>query len=189
MQLISLAGFAACLVLGVWMWRKGLFTSQEQLNLFMGGMGHWAAAAFVLFQAVQVVVPVLPGGLGCLAGVVLFGPWQGFLYNYVGICAGSLAAFAIARSCGRPLLYRMFPAALIEKYDRWSEEKGRFARWFAFLIFIPVAPDDYLCFLAGTTGISWQKYTAIILLCKPFSIALYSLGLTLAARQLLGLWN
>ena len=189
MQLISLAGFAACLVLGVWMWRKGLFTSQEQLNLFMGGMGYWATAAFVLFQAVQVVVPVLPGGLGCLAGVVLFGPWQGFLYNYVGICAGSLAAFAIARSCGRPLLYRMFPAALIEKYDRWSEEKGRFARWFAFLIFIPVAPDDYLCFLAGTTGISWQKYTAIILLCKPFSIALYSLGLTLAARQLLGLWN
>ena len=73
MQLISLAGFAACLVLGVWMWRKGLFTSQEQLNLFMGGMGHWAAAAFVLFQAVQVVVPVLPGGLGCLAGVVLAG--------------------------------------------------------------------------------------------------------------------
>ena len=145
------------------------------------------AAAFVLFQAVQVVVPVLPGGLGCLAGVVLFGPWQGFLYNYVGICAGSLAAFDIARSCGRPLLYRMFPASLIEKYDRWSEEKGRFARWFALLIFLPVAPDDYLCFLAGTTGISWQKYTAIILLCKPFSIALYSLGLTVAARQLLGL--
>ena len=122
------------------------------------------------------------------AGVVLFGPWQGFLYNYVGICAGSLAAFAIARSCGRPLLYRMFPASLIEKYDRWSEEKGRFARWFALLIFLPVAPDDYLCFLAGTTGISWQKYTAILLLCKPFSIALYSLGLTVAARQLLGLW-
>lgn len=82
----------------------------------------------------------------------------------------------------------MFPASLIEKYDRWSEEKGRFARWFALLIFLPVAPDDYLCFLAGTTGISWQKYTAILLLCKPFSIALYSLGLTVAARQLLGLW-
>ena len=72
MQLLSLAGFAACLMLGVWMWREGLFTSQERLNQFMGGMGHWAAAAFVLFQAVQVVVAVLPGGLGCLAGVVLF---------------------------------------------------------------------------------------------------------------------
>lgn len=104
------------------------------------------------FQAVQVVVPILPGGLGCLAGVVLFGPWQGFLWNYLGICAGSFAAFAIACNCGRPLLYRMFPEELIRRYDKWSGEKGRFTRWFALLIFLPVAPDDYLCFLAGTTG-------------------------------------
>ena len=135
------------------------------------------------------VVPILPGGLGCPAGVVLFGPWMGFVYNYTGICIGSLMAFAIARSCGRPLLYRMFPQTLIDKYDRWAGEKNRFARWFAFLIFIPVAPDDYLCFLAGTTEISWKLYTAIILLCKPFSIALYSLGLTLLFQQLLGLWR
>ena len=32
MQLLSLAGFAACLMLGVWMWREGLFTSQERLD-------------------------------------------------------------------------------------------------------------------------------------------------------------
>ena len=188
MQAASALGFAACIAAAVWGWQSGVLTSQQALERWVAGCCVWGPLGFTAFQAVQVVVPVLPGGLGCLAGVVLFGPWQGFLYNYVGICAGSLAAFAIARSCGRPLLYRMFPASLIEKYDRWSEEKGRFARWFALLIFLPVAPDDYLCFLAGTTGISWQKYTAIILLCKPFSIALYSLGLTVAARQLLGLW-
>ena len=52
-----------------------------------------------------------------------------------------------------------------------------------------MAPDDYLCFLAGTTKISWRLYTAIILLCKPFSIALYSLGLTVLFQQVLGLWR
>jgi len=187
-QWVSMAGMAACLVLGVWLWQKGLLTSREALNSFLGTLGPAAALAFVAFQAVQVVVPVLPGGLGCLAGVILFGPWMGFVWNYVGICAGSLAAFAIARNCGRPLLYRMFPENLINRYDKWSEEKGRFARWFALLIFLPVAPDDYLCFLAGTTRISWRVYTAIILLCKPFSIALYSLGLTVVFQQVLGLW-
>ena len=30
---------------------------------------------------------ILPGGLGCLAGVILFGVWKGFWYNYIGICA------------------------------------------------------------------------------------------------------
>ena len=34
---------------------------------------------------------ILPGGLGCLAGVILFGVWKGFWYNYIGICAGSMA--------------------------------------------------------------------------------------------------
>lgn len=188
-QAASAAGFALCVALGIWFWQAGLLSSQEQLRGFVQSFGRAGAIIFILFQAVQVVVPILPGGLGCLAGVVLFGPWYGFLYNYLGICAGSLAAFAIARSCGRPLLYRMFPKKLIDRYDRWATEKDRFARWFAFLIFIPVAPDDYLCFLAGTTELSWKRYTAIILLCKPFSIALYSLGLTLLFQQVLGLWR
>lgn len=189
MQYLSIAGLIACVVLGIWFWQQGLLTSQERLHTFVGSFGAAGAAVFILFQAVQVVVPILPGGLGCLAGVILFGPWYGFLYNYIGICAGSLAAFAIARSCGRPLLYRMFPREMIDRYDRWSNERGRFARWFAFLIFIPVAPDDYLCFLAGTTEISWRLYTAIILLCKPFAIAMYSLGLTVLFQQVLGLWR
>ncbi len=189
MQAVSILGLAACVVLGIWFWQQGLLTSQQALRDFVGRFGPGGAAVFVVFQAVQVVVPILPGGLGCLAGVVLFGPWYGFVYNYLGICAGSLAAFAISRSCGRPLLYRMFPRKMIEKYDRWTGEKHRFARWFALLIFLPVAPDDYLCFLAGTTEISWRTYTAIILLCKPFSIALYSLGLTVLFQQVLGLWR
>ena len=189
MQLLSIAGLIACVVLGVWFWQQGLLSSQERLRSFVDGFGAAGAAVFILFQAVQVVVPILPGGLGCLAGVILFGPWYGFLYNYIGICAGSLAAFAIARNCGRPLLYQMFPRSLIDRYDRWTNERGRFARWFAFLIFIQVAPDDYLCFLAGTTEISWRLYTAIILLCKPFAIAMYSLGLTVLFQQVLGLWR
>ena len=187
-QLVSALGFGLCVAAGVWMWRAGLLSSRAALQEFLAPFGPWAAALFVAFQAVQVVVPVLPGGLGCLAGVVLLGPFWGFLYNYMGICLGSFAAFGIARSCGRPLLYKMFPAALVEKYDRWSTAHDRFARWFALLIFLPVAPDDYLCFLAGTTTMRWRTYIAIILLCKPFAIALYSLGLTLVAQRLLGLW-
>lgn len=186
---LSLAGLALCTAAGVYFWQAGLLESQEALRAYIGGFGMAGAAVFIAFQAVQVVVPILPGGLGCLAGVVLFGPWQGFCCNYLGICAGSLAAFAIARGCGRPLLYRLFPRALIDRYDRWGEQDGRFARWFAFLIFIPVAPDDYLCFLAGTTRMRWATYAAIILLCKPFSIALYSLGLTVVFQQILGLWR
>lgn len=188
-QAVSVLGFLLCMALAWNFWKAGLFSSKDALTGYVRQFGWAGPVVFMAFQAVQVVIPVLPGGLGCLAGVILFGAWKGFWYNYIGICAGSLAAFAIARACGRPLLESVFPAAMIDKYDRWMGSGSRFARWFAFLIFIPVAPDDYLCFLAGTTRMDWRLYTAIILLCKPASIALYSLGLTVVAQNLLGLWR
>ena len=43
-----------------------------------------------------------------------------------------------------------------------------------------MAPDDFLCWLAGTTDMTFRRFTAIILLGKPASIALYSLGLEIA---------
>ena len=183
-RLISLACWLGCGVLALWGWKSGIFASQEALQRFVAGLGVIGGLVFTLFQVVQVVVPVLPGGLSCLAGVILFGPLLGFVYNYVGICIGSLMAFAVARSCGKPLLSLLFSEKTIQRYSRWTEEKDRFARWFALAIFLPVAPDDFLCYLAGTTEMSWRKFTVIILLGKPFAIALYSLGLTLAWKAL-----
>lgn len=184
-QVFSVIGFAACVFLTIWGWKTGVLTSQEQMQALVTRCGTAGILLFVLFQAVQVVVPVLPGGLGCLAGVLLFGPVWGFVYNYVGICVGSLAAFAVARSCGKPLLSMLFSEKQIAKYSSWAEERNRFARLFALAIFLPVAPDDFLCYLAGTTDMSWRRYTAIILLGKPFAIALYSLSLTVVWRNLL----
>ena len=179
-----MTGFALCLLVALWGWQTGVLTSQERLQTLVASCGMAGALLFTVFQAVQVVVPILPGGLGCLAGVLLFGPVWGFVYNYIGICVGSLLAFAVARNCGKPLLSLLFSEKTIARYSRWTEEKDRFARLFALAIFLPVAPDDFLCYLAGTTEISWGRYTAIILLCKPFAIALYSLGLTLVWNAL-----
>lgn len=185
-QAASLFGLLLCIAAAVWAWNAGLLTSQERMQAFVASCGAAGGLLFVAFQAVQVVVPVLPGGLGCLAGVVLFGPVLGFVYNYVGICIGSLLAFAVARSCGRPLLRLLFSEKLLTKYSSWTEQNNRFARLFALAIFFPVAPDDFLCYLAGTTSMTWRRFTAIILLGKPLSIALYSLGLTVLFQQIVG---
>ena len=185
-QAVSLFGLLLCVAAGIWAWRAGLLTSQERMQAFVTSCGAAGGLLFVAFQAVQVVVPVLPGGLGCLVGVVLFGPVVGFVYNYVGICLGSLMAFAVARNCGRPLLSLLFSEKLLTKYSSWTEQNNRFARLFALAIFFPVAPDDFLCYLAGTTSMTWRRFTAIILLGKPFSIALYSLGLTVLFQQITG---
>lgn len=186
LRVVSLAGLAICVILALWGWKTGILTSQERMEALVAGCGAAGALIFTVFQAVQVVVPILPGGLGCLVGVLMFGPVWGFVYNYVGICAGSLMAFAVARSCGKPLLPLLFSQKTIDRYSRWAEEKDRFSRLFALAIFLPVAPDDFLCYLAGTTDMTWRRYTTIILLGKPFAISLYSLGLTAIWQMITG---
>lgn len=184
---ISLITLAACIVFSIYAYNRHLFTSQEALQAYIVGFGVAGAAVFILFQAVQVVFPVLPGGLGCLAGVLLFGPWMGLLYNYIGICIGSMAAFFIARCFGQTVLRSLFNDKTIRKYEKWTGSGSRFTWWFAIAIFLPVAPDDFLCYLAGTTRMDWKTFAAVILLGKPFAIALYSLGLYLGLQRLLPL--
>ena len=146
------------------------------MQQFVNRFGMIGALIFVLIQIVQVVFPIIPGGISCLAGVLLFGAVPGFFYNYIGICVGSCIAFGIARSLGRPVLYKMFPGKMIEKYLTWTELKGRFLKLFALAIFLPVAPDDFLCYLAGISKMTVRKFAIIILLGKPLAILLYSMG-------------
>lgn len=182
---------ALCLLvsvlLAIYAWRKGLLTSLEALQTYIAGFGKMGVMVFIVFQIVQVVVPVIPGGLGCLAGVLLFGPWYGFLYNYTGICLGSLIVFFISRNCGKSVMYAFFSEKNLARYEKWTGNESRFAKWFALAIFFPLAPDDLLCYLAGTTQMGWKKYSAIILLGKPASIALYSLGLNALFVQIVSL--
>ena len=186
---LPLAGFLICLVFCAVGWRAGIFNSQEALHRFITGCGTAGIGVFIFFQAVQVVIPILPGGLGCLAGVLLFGAWQGFLFNYIGICIGSILAFVLARCYGRPLLVLLFGADKVDRYHAWTEKNDRFTKLFAFAIFFPVAPDDILCFMAGTTAMRLSQFTAIILLAKPFAIALYSLGLMTIFDRLTALFS
>ena len=178
LRALPFVGLTVCVAVSLWCWRAGILTSEDALRSYIAARGAFGALLFIIFQAVQVVVPVLPGGIGCLAGVLMFGPVNGFIYNYIGICAGSLLVFAIARSYGRPLMHRIFSEKTIARYSEWTSDNDRFARLFALAIFLPVAPDDFLCYLAGTTDMKWRQYVPIILLCKPFAIAVYSLGLT-----------
>lgn len=186
---VSAIGLIVSILFCIYEWQHGIFTSPTKLRDFVAGFGIWGALVFMTFQAVQVVLPILPGGIGCLGGVLLFGAWRGFLYNYTGICIGSILAFLIAKHFGKPLLRCMFSEALLQKYSAWSSTKDRFAKLFALAIFLPVAPDDFLCYLAGTTEMELPQFTAIILAGKPFAIALYSLGLTTVFTHLSSLWG
>ena len=87
----------------------GRFDSVETLQQYISEFGMLAPIALTALQAAQVVFPVLPGFLGCVAGAVLFGWAGGFWCSYIGISAGSVIAFLLAKKYGRALVGRMYP--------------------------------------------------------------------------------
>ena len=184
-NIISMLGLILTAGFMYWAWKQGILTSQENMQKFIMGFGTAAGIIFVLIQIIQVIIPVIPCGVSCVAGVIVFGAGMGFVYNYVGICIGSMLVFLIAKRYGRALMVKMFDKKLIDKYESWTEKNGRFTKLFALAIFLPVAPDDFLCYLAGTTRMKLKTFTAVILLGKPLSIAAYSMGLNLILQTML----
>ena len=175
-RVATLISFLVSLGIIIWAWQSGALKDVDHLRAVIGGMGWWTIALFIAIQAAQVVVPILPGGLGILAGPILFGPIMGSVWNYVGICIGSFIAFGIARANGPEFLEKRFSPKLLKRYRKLTDNR-RFTTLFAIAIAAPIAPDDFLCYLAGTTRMSWRTFAIIILTCKPWAIVAYSFGL------------
>lgn len=151
----------------------GRFDSVETFQQYVAGFGLAAPLFLVALQAAQVVLPVLPGLFGCVAGSVMFGCMGGFWCNYIGISLGSILAFALARKYGSGLVGRMFPGEKYEKLASWAAE-SRFYTVVLFLgMVLPLFPDDYFCYFTGLTKMSARKFTTIIVLGKPWCILAY----------------
>lgn len=177
-QIFNIIG-AILLIVGVILafigYHMGYFDSLDTFRRLILEKGAWGPLVFMVLQVVQIVVPVIPGGLTCVAGVVIFGAFWGFIYNYISICLGSILVFFISRTFGRSIVLRIFGEELYDKYKgKLNEDK--YDKFFALAIFLPVAPDDFLCYLTGLTEMSVKKFVAIILICKPLSIFAYSMA-------------
>ena len=162
-------------ILGYIGYKRGFFNSIDTFRDFILSFGVWANIIFMLVQVTQIVVPIIPGGLTTVFGVVIFGPFWGFIYNYISICAGSMLVFFISRTFGKSIILNFFGEETFDKYKHKIKDKT-YEKFFAWAILLPVAPDDFLCYLTGLSDMSFKKYATIIFLCKPPSIFIYSMG-------------
>ena len=150
-------------------------TSVEDFRNFIGKFGIVGPVVLTIFQAIQVVVPVLPGYLGCAAGAMAFGTAVGFVCNYIGICAGSIASYFIARKFGIDVVLAMFSE---KQYNKWSErlcKKKSYDNFLFVATLLPLFPDDFLCYFSGLIKMNAKRFVRIILLGKPWCILAYSI--------------
>ncbi len=157
----------------------GKFKSVESLQLYMEQYGVFAPVILTIIQAMQVIIPVLPGFFGCAVGSVMFGPMVGFICNYLGIGLGSVIAFFLARKFGKPLIQDLFPSGRYNKWSNWASKSKSYTAFLFMAMLLPLFPDDYLCYLTGISKMTARKFIWIIILGKPWCILAYSLGFSL----------
>ena len=149
---ILLGVSAALVILG---WAGGHFDSVATFREYMVSFGLWGPIVLTLIQMLQVILPVLPGFLGCVVGAWLYGPVVGFLANYIGLSAGSIVAYCM-------------------HIDRINKSKSYTTMLFL-AILLPLAPDDFFCYFTGLIDMRPRKFITIILIAKPWCILFYSI--------------
>ena len=75
---LTIIGTATLLLLLGAGFQSGIFSSRESMEQFLRQTGVLAPLCFLLLQTIQVVIPVVPGGVSCIIGVAIFGPLYGF---------------------------------------------------------------------------------------------------------------
>lgn len=164
---------------GVWFfyeYKTGTFRDAESFKSFINTFGIFGPVFLTLFQCVKTVYAVIPSTLGCIAGPALFGPWVGIICNYIGICSGSLLAFWLSRTFGISFVRQIFSEKKYQKSMRWLEKQKKSYPVFLWIaIFLPISPDDFLCYFTGLTDMKFKKFALIIFTSKPFMIVVYGL--------------
>lgn len=126
---ISLLGFVAMIVLTIYWWQLGLFQNMTTLRRYVAAQQLAGPLVFLLIQIIQVVIPIIPGGISLAAGVLLFGARWGFVYNYIGIVLGSFISFFLARRYGQRFVEHVVPPKAYDHYLKRTRNQRQF-NWF-----------------------------------------------------------
>ncbi len=175
---ITVIGLLLMVAIAVWAFKKGLFSDRELMKEFIKSFGIMAPLAFICLQIIQCIIPIIPGGVAVVVGVYLFGPIQGFFYNYIGIVLGEIGDFLLARYFGVVFVKSMVKEETYNKYSNWMERnEGKVKKAFIITMVLPGMPDDLICMLVGLSNMSFHFFFLHLLWTKIPAILGYSLFL------------
>lgn len=151
--------------------------SISALREYIAQFGKMAAALYIVFSFLQVVILPVPGSVSVAAGVALFGPFLCMIYSFIGITLGSIAAFAIGRGVGYKTVSWIIGK---DDLDKWLKKlKGKDYLILSIMFLLPLFPDDILCFVSGLSSMTWKYFIIMIIITRAISVAstAYSFGL------------
>ena len=150
-----------------------LVRHREILTAYLDTLGAIGPLVLMGLLGLQVLIPSLPAEPPVIASAYAYGFPAGFLMSWVITVTASQAVFFLARCAGRPLVERVIPASLLDKWSRTAGEQGTMFFLLAFMI--PPVPSDILIYVAGLSEIEGRRFFVANLVGRMPMIALLTL--------------
>ncbi|MFR3684718.1 MAG: TVP38/TMEM64 family protein, partial [Enterococcus sp.] len=158
-QVAPAIGLAAFIIILIYIRHSGIFSSVADLQHFIKNFGNFAIAAFIVVQAIQPIVPFLPGGFATIVGMLMFGNIPGVLYSYIGLVIGEVGLFLLVRRFGSRFARLVLSEKNFEKFETTLQDHTQDIKKLLIVCFIfPFLPDDLTCLVAGMTDLSFREY-------------------------------
>ncbi|WP_165004202.1 MULTISPECIES: VTT domain-containing protein [unclassified Enterococcus] len=175
-RLIPIIGLLFFLALIIYAYRHGIFQSTESLQAFIQQFGQYAVVIFILLQIIQVIIPILPGGISSVVGMLMFGNGFGLFYSCIGLVIGEAIGFLLVRYYGVGFVQLILSPKKYQKFDQLLTRKTKdIKKVLVVTLLLPFAPDDLICLVAGLTKLTFKEYMQIVILLKPWSVGAYSM--------------
>lgn len=111
---------------------------------------------FAVMIAQTIIVPIPSEAVIAFSAAIGISVLNVTLIGGLGLIAGSVLAFYIARWGGRPIVKKLLGEEWMDDIDKWINKRG----WKAIIItrLVPVVPFDLISYGSGLTSIDFKKY-------------------------------
>jgi uncharacterized membrane protein YdjX (TVP38/TMEM64 family) len=150
-----------------------LVKDRESLLDYLNAYGDLGMVLMFILLFVQVIAAAIPGHFIMIAGGYLYGFVAAALIIHTSTVIASQIAYCLARRYGRPVVERLAPAPLVEKWTKRAERQG--VIFFIFSFMLPIFPTDVMNFVAGLSGLSFRKFLAANFIGRLPSSILFAL--------------
>lgn len=133
------------------------FSNREEISEFIKNFGWWSPVFFVAVSIIPIIFTPLNHGIFAIVGGFVFGPWIGFLLNWISKSLGTLITFSIGKLIGKKAIRKFAKSEDIKEYNNIFSQH-------VFLVFVGFMINDTLSYLAGISSMKTKTFIPLILL-------------------------
>lgn len=119
---------------------------------------HWQSILiYIVIQAIQIVISVIPGQAFQFAAGYLYTFFPGLLFSLIGSALGTSVSFCLAKVLGKDAIHLFLGEEKTAYYVERLNSKRAYA--IVFLIYlIPGIPKDIVSYAAGVSEMRWRPF-------------------------------